>query len=112
MQPINIQCVSLTPIRGYYLCLSFLVPEKVYNEKVMAKAKLNLEQTEQQLPELAGAATNSAYRRALRAGSVVVYRNGELQQVTAGGKIKLIRKLAARPRIAKGSKFEIGPAKA
>ncbi len=78
----------------------------------MAKAKLSLEQTERRLPEIAESATGSAYRRALAVGSVVVYRNGELRQVASGGKSKLVRKMAARPRIAKGSKFEIKPAKA
>lgn len=75
----------------------------------MAKVKLTLEQTERRLPEIAESATGSAYRRALRAGSVVVFRNGELRQITADGKSKLVKKMTARPRIAKGSKFEIKP---
>ena len=78
----------------------------------MAKPKLSLEQTERQLPQIAGSATGSAYRRALAAGSVMVYRNGELRQVSSGGKSKLIKKMAARPRIAKGSQFRIESTKA
>lgn len=75
----------------------------------MGKVKLNLKQTEEQFPQLAQSATSSAYRRALRAGKVLIYRNGELLEVRAGGKSQLVKKLAARPRIAKGSKFEIKP---
>ncbi len=78
----------------------------------MAKAKLSFDQTERRLPEIARSATGAAYRRALRAGSVLVYRNGELRQVAAGGKSRLVKKMAARPRIAKGSKFEIKPTQA
>lgn len=78
----------------------------------MAKAKLSLDQTERQLPAIAKSATGAAYRRALRAGSVLVYRDGELRQVSADGKSKVLKKMAVRPRIAKGSRFEIKPAEA
>ncbi len=73
----------------------------------MSKAKLTVKQTEQRLPALAKAATASAYKRALRAGSVVVYRNGELRRIEAGGKSTLVKKLEPRTRIDKGSRFEI-----
>lgn len=78
----------------------------------MSKAKLTLEQTEQALPKLARSATASAYKRALRVGSVLVYRNGELRQIDAGGGNSFIKKLEPRVRIVKGSKFEIKPVEA
>jgi hypothetical protein len=76
----------------------------------MTKAKLNLKQTEEQLPKIARSATGSAYKRALRVGSVLVYRNGELRCIEADGGNSLVRKLESRTRIVKGSKFEIKPA--
>ena len=75
----------------------------------MAKAKLTLKQTDKQVPQLAKSATGSAYKRAIRIGSVLVYRNGELRRIEAGGKNSFIKKLEPRVRIAKGSKFEIKP---
>jgi len=75
----------------------------------MPKAKLTLNQTEQQVPKLARSATSAAYRRAIRTGSVLVYRNGELQKVEAGGKYQVVKKLERRVRISKGSTFEIKP---
>lgn len=73
----------------------------------MAKTKLTLEQTERQIPKLAGAATASAYKRAVRSGSVVVYRNGEIRQIEPDGSSVLIKKMEPRIRVAKGSKFEL-----
>ena len=75
----------------------------------MPKTKLTLSQTEQQVPKLAKSATSAAYRRAIRIGSVVVYRNGELQKVEADGKYRVVKKLEPRVRISKGSTFEIKP---
>jgi hypothetical protein len=75
----------------------------------MAKAKLTLKQTEQQLPQIARSATGSAYKRALRVGGVLVYRNGELRRIEADGENSFVRKLEPRVRILKGSKFEIKP---
>lgn len=75
----------------------------------MAKVKLTLKQTDMQVPQLAKSATGSAYKRAIRIGSVLVYRNGELRRIEAGGKNSFIKKLEPRVRIAKGSKFEIKP---
>ena len=84
----------------------------MYNSFAMPKSKLTVHETEQQLPQIARAATRSAYRRALKAGSVVVYRNGELRRVAAGGSNTFVKKLEPRTRIAKGSKFEIKPVEA
>ncbi len=75
----------------------------------MEQRKLTLEQTEQQIPKAAEAATNAAYRRALRRGSVLVYRNGELRRVEAGGKYTVVRRLEPRLRIEKGTKLVMGP---
>ena len=50
----------------------------MYNEVAVSKMKTTSKVTENQVPELARAATGSAYRRAIRAGSVVVYRIGDL----------------------------------
>lgn len=75
----------------------------------MAKKKTVSKQTEKEIPDLAMAATQSAYRRAVRLGDVLVYRNGELRRVEAGGKSHTIKKLESRTRIPKGSKFEIKP---
>jgi hypothetical protein len=73
------------------------------------KTKPSPKLTENQVPKLAKSATGSAYKRAIRVGSVLVYRNGELRKVGAGGKSSVVKKLAPRVRIAKGSKFEIKP---
>lgn len=78
----------------------------------MPKLKLTVHETEQQLPRIARAATSSAYRRALKAGSVVVYRNGEIRRIVAGGGNTFVKKLEPRTRMAKGSKFELKPAEA
>lgn len=75
----------------------------------MAKTKLTLTQTEREVPKLARSATSAAYRRAIRSGSVVVYRNGKLQEIEAGGRSRVVKKLEPRVRISKGSKFEIKP---
>ena len=76
----------------------------------MAKSKLTLEQTEKQVPKLAKSATGSAYKRAVRVGGgVLVYRNGELRRIEAGGHNSFVKKLEPRIRIAKSSKFEIEP---
>ena len=75
----------------------------------MAKTKLTLEQTEKQVPKLAGAATQSAYRRAVRSGSVVVYRNGEIRRIEPDGDSVVIKRMEPRIRIPKGSKFELKP---
>ena len=75
----------------------------------MAKTKLTLEQTEKQVPKLAKAATASAYRRAVRSGSVVVYRNGKIRRIEPDGHSVVIKKLEPRTRIAKGSKFRLKP---
>lgn len=75
----------------------------------MTMKKLTLEQTEKQVPDLARSATGSAYKRAIRSGSVIVYRNGELRRIEAGGKSSVVKKLEPRRRIPKGSKFEIKP---
>lgn len=75
----------------------------------MAKTKLTLEQTEKQVPQLAGAATRSAYRRAIRAGSVVVYRNGKIRRIKPDGKSEVIKAMEPRVRIPKGKKFELKP---
>lgn len=72
-------------------------------------AKTNGKLTDAQVPELARSATGSAYKRAIRSGSVIVYRNGELRKVEAGGKSTVVKKLEPRVRIPKGSKFEIEP---
>lgn len=76
----------------------------------MARSKMSSKQTGQQLPKLARIATGAAYRRALRVGSVLIYRHGELRRMEAGGKYTFVKKLEPRVRIAKGSKFEIKPA--
>lgn len=73
------------------------------------KTKSSARVTENQVPKLARSATGSAYKRAVRTGSVLVYRNGELRRIEAGGKICVVKKLEPRVRIAKGSKFKIKP---
>lgn len=81
-------------------------PLNVYN-RVMSKAKLSIKEIDQQLPELAKAATRNAYRRALKVGSVLVYRNGELRRVETGGKSTIVKRLEPRVPIKKGTEFEI-----
>ena len=73
---------------------------------------MTLKQTEADLPKLARSATAAAYKRAMRAGSVLVYRNGELRRIEAGGKNSFVKKLEPRVRIVKGTKFEIKPVEA
>jgi hypothetical protein len=73
------------------------------------KAKLTMEQIEKQLPKLAASATGSAYKRAVRSGSVVVYRDGDIRRIAAGGQDVIIKKIEPRIRIAKGSRFELEP---
>jgi len=75
----------------------------------MSKTKLTSKLTEKRVLELARSATGSAHKRAIRAGSVLVYRNGELRRLDAGGTSCLVKKLEPRHRIPKGSKFEIEP---
>jgi hypothetical protein len=75
----------------------------------MAKKKSSPKVSEERLPELARAATRSAHRKAVRSGSVLVYNNGELRKIEAGGKASVIKKLEPRRRIRKGSTFEIEP---
>jgi hypothetical protein len=75
----------------------------------MAKPNHSSNKIDEQLPKLAKAATGAAYKRALRVGSVVVYRNGELRRVEADGESTVIKKLEPRTWIPKGTKFTIEP---
>jgi|GEM_PF-4119637 len=73
------------------------------------KTKSSSKVTENQVAKLARSATGSAYRRAMRTGDVLVYRNAELHKVESSGKVSVVKKLEPRVRIAKGSKFELEP---
>jgi hypothetical protein len=75
----------------------------------MPTSKRTKRLTEEAITKIARSATAAAYKRALRTGSIVVYRNGELCKIEAGGKSSVIKKLPRRSRIAIGSKFEIKP---
>ena len=68
--------------------------------------------TEQQLPQIAKAATGAAYKRARRVGAVVVYRDGEIRRIAPTGKSTLVKKHEPRTRITKGTKFTLKSAKA
>ena len=73
------------------------------------KAKLTLRETEEQVPKIAKSATSSAYRRALRSGSVMVYRNGEIRRINSDGDYVVVKKIEPRARIPKGSRFKLKP---
>lgn len=60
-----------------------------------------------EISELAKAATSAAYRKAVRAGSVVIYRDGEIRRIGADGENKVVKTLPPRVNIPKGSKFEL-----
>jgi len=78
----------------------------------MAIDKLTIEQTDKRLPELVRSATGSAYRRAIKSGNVVVYRNGSLINIESGTRESILKKMQPRTRIVKGTKFtlEVEPA--
>lgn len=60
-----------------------------------------------EISDLARAATGAAYRRAVRAGSVVIFKDGEIRRIDADGESKVMKKLPPRVQIPKGSKFEL-----
>lgn len=60
-----------------------------------------------EISELAKAATSAAYRRAVRAGSVVIFKDGEIRRIDADGENEVVKTLPPRVNIPKGSKFEL-----
>ena len=76
----------------------------------MAKAKSAPTYREAQIPKLAK--TVAAHNRALKVGSVVIYKNGELRRIEAGGKSTVIKKIGAQMRVKNGSQLVLKASKA
>ena len=78
----------------------------------MSGKKITPTPREAQIPVLANAANGHAYRRALKVGSVVIYKDGELRRIEAGGKSSTIKKIGPQIRVKRGSKLILKSAKA
>jgi hypothetical protein len=67
-----------------------------------------IDELEQRIPELAGAAFARAYRQTLAAGySVLVSDNGIIYEVFPGGTRKVIKQIEPPTQVVKGSKLNI-----
>lgn len=77
----------------------------------MAHMKSTPTRREAQIPRLAKAATAAANKRALKVGSVVIYKDGELRRVEAGGKSTVIKKIGPQMRVKKGSRLVLKSSK-
>jgi hypothetical protein len=71
----------------------------------MAGTKSKPTRREAQIPALAKAGTAAAHRRALRVGSVVIYKDGELRRIEAGGKSTVIKNIGPQMRVKKGTRL-------
>lgn len=78
-----------------------------YSELVEDNEKV-IDYLEQQIPELAAAATKIAYRQALASGSsVLISKNGEIVEVFPDGTRKFVRKIEPGIKIKKGTIIKI-----
>jgi hypothetical protein len=80
----------------------------LYSSRCMAKAKTAAKATrrEAEIPDLAKKATRAAFNRAVKKnGDVLVYEGGALRKVGSTGKFRVVKKMAARTKVAKGTKF-------
>ena len=74
----------------------------------MAVRKPTAQETENQIPALAREATRSAYRRALNSGgSVLISKNGEIRRINPDGTSSVVKKLAPRTKMRKGTIIKI-----
>lgn len=73
----------------------------------MAERKPTVQETENQIPALARSATRSAYRRALSSGSVLIFKNGEIRRINPDGTSIVVKKLAPRTKMRKGTIIKI-----
>ncbi len=78
----------------------------------MTSKKHALTAREAQIPKLATAPNGEAFRRALKVGSVLVYKDGELRRIEAGGKSSMVKKIGPQIRVKSGSKLILKSAKA
>lgn len=78
----------------------------------MTSKKHTLTPREAKIPKLATAPNGKAYKRALEVGSVLVYKNGELRRIEAGGKSSMVKKIGPQIRVKSGSKLILKSAKA
>ena len=70
--------------------------------------KLTIKETEDLVPEIARAATRSAYNETRAAGEeVLIYRAGELRKIGPDGETVPVKKMPARRRVRKGSVMRI-----
>lgn len=67
---------------------------------------------EAQIPEIANVANGKAYERALKVGSVMIYKDGELRRIEAGGKSSIIKQIGPQTRVKKGSTLTLKSSKA
>ncbi|MDQ6786663.1 MAG: hypothetical protein M3033_07610 [Acidobacteriota bacterium] len=80
---------------------------QLYSELVEDNEKV-IDYLEQQIPELAAAATKIAYRQALASGSsVLISENGEIVEVFPDGTRKFVQKIEPRIKIKKGTIIKI-----
>lgn len=73
----------------------------------MANRKLTAQETENQIPALARIATRSAYLRALSSGSVLILKNREIRRIDPDGTSSVVKKLAPRTKMRKGTIIKI-----
>ncbi|CAN5558846.1 hypothetical protein BH10ACI1_BH10ACI1_33720 [soil metagenome] len=74
----------------------------------MSKRDKKINFTEEQIPELATAATDLAYKRALAAGNkVLISENGEIRQVSPDGSYQVIKQNPAYTPVQKGKIIKI-----
>ncbi len=69
----------------------------------MANSKLTVQETEQQIPQLAKFGTRAAHRKALISGSVLISQNGEIRRVESDGTSSTVKKLPPRVKMQKGT---------
>jgi hypothetical protein len=67
---------------------------------------------EAEIPKLAKTATAAAHKRALKVGSVVIYKGGELRRVEAGGKSTVVKTIGPQMRVKRGTQLVLKASKA
>lgn len=74
----------------------------------MSRVDKTVQTTEEQIPELAKSATQSAYRRVLASGnSVLVSKDGEIRRVHPDGSAEFVKKSVPAVKIQKGTIIKI-----
>lgn len=73
----------------------------------MARKKITIQETEKQIPALAKTATRSAYKRAIRSGSVLVAGNGQIRRVEADGTSRFVKSIPSQVKVEKGAVIKI-----